>query len=171
MAVVNVARLAAFLNLTPRRVQQLVKEGMPREANGQYDPIKCACFYVRYLQNAIEERSVPSVANESAAERVERMRLLRAHAELKEMELATSRSQLVAVEDVDKMLADFVLTTKSRILAIPPRLAPELVGETSRIMVQAKIQRAIDQTLRVLAQSSRADGTTAQTRSSALKSQ
>jgi phage terminase Nu1 subunit (DNA packaging protein) len=159
MAIVNVTRIAAFLNLTPRRVQQLVKEGMPREANGRYDPIKCAAFYIRYLQNAIEERSVPTSDDEPAGERTERVRLLRANADLKEMELATLHSQLVAVEDVDKALADLARTTKARILAIPPRLAPELVGETSRIMIQAKIQRAIDQTLRVLARSSAANGT------------
>jgi hypothetical protein len=26
-------------------------------------------------------------------------------------------------------------------MAIPPRLAPELVGETSRVMIQAKIEK------------------------------
>ena len=35
-----------------------------------------------------------------------------------------------------------MLTTKARIMAIAPRLAPELVGETSRVMIQAKIEKA-----------------------------
>lgn len=41
MSMVNVERVADALNVTPRRVQQLVKEGLPREKRGEYDPIKC----------------------------------------------------------------------------------------------------------------------------------
>jgi hypothetical protein len=35
MSTVNVTRVASALNLTEQRVQQLVKQGMPREARGQ----------------------------------------------------------------------------------------------------------------------------------------
>ena len=59
MSTINVTRLAQFLNLTEQRVQQLVKEGMPRAARGQYDAIKCTSWYVRYLQAAIERRTAP----------------------------------------------------------------------------------------------------------------
>ena len=41
MPLVNVERVAQALNLQKRRVQQLVKEGMPKEGRGQYDPVKC----------------------------------------------------------------------------------------------------------------------------------
>ena len=41
MSTVNVTRVASALNLTEQRVQQLVHEGMPREARGQYDAVKC----------------------------------------------------------------------------------------------------------------------------------
>jgi len=41
MSTVDVRKVAAFLNVTPRRIQQLVKDGMPRDTRGQYDPIKC----------------------------------------------------------------------------------------------------------------------------------
>jgi phage terminase Nu1 subunit (DNA packaging protein) len=50
MPTVEVSKVAAFLNLDERRVQQLVKEGMPRESRGQYDPVKCAHFYIRFSQ-------------------------------------------------------------------------------------------------------------------------
>jgi hypothetical protein len=56
MPTVDVHKVARFLNVTPRRVQQHVKEEMPRAARGQYDPIKCGQWYVRYLQAAIEKR-------------------------------------------------------------------------------------------------------------------
>src|SRR5438105_8661631 len=101
---------------------------------------KCAHFYIRFLQHALEKKSVPTLDGGFVGEREERVRLLRADADLREMELAKERSLLVALPDVEKTLADLVLTTKARILAIPPRLAPELVGETQRTMIQAKLE-------------------------------
>jgi phage terminase Nu1 subunit (DNA packaging protein) len=152
MATVNVTRVAAFLNLTEQRVQQLAKEGiLPRAARGLYDPIKCGLSYIRYLQRAIERKTDPLLEDGNSGERHERVRLLRANADLRESERAKMRSQLVAVRDVDKLTADLVRTTTAEIMAIPARLAPELVGETSRVMIQAKLEKAVKASLKKLA--------------------
>jgi phage terminase Nu1 subunit (DNA packaging protein) len=151
MATVDVTKVASALNLTEARVQQLVKEGMPRESRGQYDPVKCLLWYVRYLQKALEKKAVPTLDGGFVGEREERVRLLRADADLREMELAKERGLLVALPDIEKMVTDLVLTTKARIMAIPPRLAPELVGETSRVMIQAKLEKACKESLAYLA--------------------
>jgi phage terminase Nu1 subunit (DNA packaging protein) len=140
-------------DLSEQRVQQLVKEGMPRESRGQYDPMKCMFWYIRYLQTAIERRTTLSLDGEHPGGSHERVRLLRASAELKEMELAKQRSQLIAVSDAEASVTDLVVTTRSHVMAIPARLAPELVGETSRVMIQAKIEKAVKETLRQLARS------------------
>ena len=50
-------------------------------------------------------------------------------------------------------MTDLVLTTKARIMAIAPRLAPELVGETSRVMIHAKLEKALKEALATLAKS------------------
>ena len=151
MATVDVKKIASALNLDERRVQQLVTYGMPRAARGQYDPVKCMLFYIRYLQAALEKKSVPTADGGYAGEREERVRLLRAEADLKEIELAKERGQLVAIQDVEMEITDLVLTTKARIMAIPHRLAPELVGEQSRVMIQAKIEKACRESLAYLA--------------------
>jgi phage terminase Nu1 subunit (DNA packaging protein) len=153
MALVDVTKISSALNLQVRRVQQLVKEGMPRETRGQYDPVKCMLWYIRYLQHVIEKRSVPTLEGGFVAEREERVRLLRADADLREMELAKERGLLLALPDVEATLTHLVLTTKARIMAIPPRLAPELIGETSRIMIQAKLEKACKESLTYLARS------------------
>jgi hypothetical protein len=106
---------------------------------------------VRYQQAALEKRSASMPDGGYAGVREERVRLLRADADLKEMQLTKERARLVAVSDVESMLADLVLTTETRIMAIPSRLAPELVGETSRVMVQAKIEKALKEALTLLA--------------------
>ena len=150
MPLADVGRVAQALNLTEQRVQQLVKEGMPRESRGQYDAVKCMLWYIRYLQAALEKKSVPVGDGQYAGEREERIRLLRADADLKEMELAKERGQVVAIQDVEKEMTDMVLTFKARIMAVAPRLAPEILGETSRVMAHAKIEKALKEALLVL---------------------
>jgi phage terminase Nu1 subunit (DNA packaging protein) len=148
---VDVTKVASALNLDERRVQQLVKEGMPRETRGQYDPVKCMLWYIRFLQSALEKKAVPTLDGGFVGEREERVRLLRADADLREMELARERSLVISIDDYERTLADLILTTKARIMAIPPRLAPDLVGETSRVMVQAKLEKACKESLAYLA--------------------
>jgi len=158
MPTVDVTKVASALNLSTQRVQQLVKEGMPRESRGQYDPVKCMLWYIRYLQNALEKRAVP-LEGGFVGEREERVRLLRADADLREMELAKERGLMVSIYDVERVMTDLVLTTRARIMAIPPRLAPELVGETSRVMIQAKLEKACKESLAYLAKEGK-DGET-----------
>jgi phage terminase Nu1 subunit (DNA packaging protein) len=149
MATVDVTRVAQALNLQVRRVQYLVKQGMPREARGKYDAVRCMCWYVRYLQALIEKRSTPR--DDLAGEGAERVRLLRAKADIRELQVAQERSQLVRIEDVQTVYNDLVSTTTRCLMAVAPRLAPELVGETSPIMIQAKIEKAYRQVLSALA--------------------
>jgi hypothetical protein len=151
MPTADPAKIAQALNLTVSRVHQLVKEGLPKEGRGQFDPVKCMLWYIRYLQNALEKKAVPTLDGGFVGEREERVRLLRADADLREMELARERSVTITLDVHEKELTDLVLTTKARIMAIPPRLAPELVGETSRVMIQAKLEKACKESLAYLA--------------------
>jgi len=151
MATVGVGKVASALNLTPQRVQQLVKEGLPRETRGRYDPIKCMMFYVRYLQRALEKKSTPTLDGCFVGEREERIRLLRAQADLREMELARERSLVIPVADYERTLANFILVTTARVMAIAPRVAPEVTGQTSRVKVQVLIEKGCKDALRYLA--------------------
>jgi phage terminase Nu1 subunit (DNA packaging protein) len=153
MATVGVDKVASALNLTPQRVQQLVKEGLPREARGRYDAVKCMLWYVRYLQSILEKRSTPDIDGGSSGERVARVRLLRAQADLREMELARVQSQYIPVEDYERTLATLIRVTTARVMAIAPRSAPEVVGQQSRVMVQALIEKQCKDALRWLAKS------------------
>jgi hypothetical protein len=55
------------------------------------------------------------------------------------------------IADHESVVTDLVLTTKAGITAIAPRVSPELVGETSRLMIQAKLEKACKQALAYLA--------------------
>jgi len=151
MKTVNAKQMAIFLGLdSERRVQQLVKEGMPKEAHGKYEPMRCLVWRVRDLQKKLDGKIAANGDPSTITE--ERLRLMRAEAELKEIELARQRKQLVLVEDVEQEMTKLVLDTKARILAIAPRLAAELVGQQdSRVMIQAKTEKVLKDALFQLA--------------------
>jgi phage terminase Nu1 subunit (DNA packaging protein) len=160
MALADVKQVAKALNITDRRVQQLAKEGLPKEEKGKYDLGKCMLWYIRYLQAALEASGRrDSGEEEFIGAREERARLLRAEAELKEMELAAKRGQMVTIADVEKQYSDLAHSIRARIMAIPPRLAPEILGETSRVMAQAKIEKYCKEALAQLAKADDASGT------------
>ena len=153
MALVNVTKLSKALNVTPRRVQQLVAEGLPKAKRGRYELGQCMLWYIRYLQKALEQRAVTQPDGSHITTHKERLRIMRADAEMKEINLAVRRGELVAIADVEKEMTDLVVTTKARILLVPARVAPELLGETSRVIVQAKIEKALKEALLHLADS------------------
>jgi hypothetical protein len=149
--IVSAKTLAEFCGLTETRINQLVaKEKMPKVSRGQFDFMICVRFYIKYLQTRIEKRSV-EVGGEITALSDQKVRGLKAGAELKEMEVSFRRGEVVRVDDVRAMLAEMILMTKARLLAIPPRLAVEVMGEESRVMVQAKIEKAVKDALTQLA--------------------
>jgi phage terminase Nu1 subunit (DNA packaging protein) len=146
--IIGIKQLAVILNLTVSRIQQLVQEGLPKKLRGKYDQDQCVDFYIRYLQALVEHKSIVGEGGEVLKnEREERLRLLRADADLREIELARERSQLVAIEDVEKEMSELVLTTKARVMAVAPRVAPDIIGETSRVMIQAKIEKSLREAL------------------------
>jgi hypothetical protein len=152
MSLVDVKKMALMLNVTPRRVQQMANtEGMPRAAKGQYDAGKCLMWYIRYLQDALEKKAVPTGDGSYSGLKDERARSIRADAELKEIELAEKRRDLVHVKDVKKSFVDLVHMTKARIMATPARIAAAIMGETSRVMVQAIVEKQLKESLNHLA--------------------
>jgi phage terminase Nu1 subunit (DNA packaging protein) len=124
--------IAKLLNLTPRRVQQLAREGViPRAEKGKYDLIRTVRGYVKYLQEQVELRRVePSGLHE------ERMRLLTAQAEHKELEVAALRRSLLPFDEVVDAWEQLVAAFRARCLALPSKLAPRLAAIHERKQVQ-----------------------------------
>jgi len=147
---------ARELNIGERYVYDLQKRGLPRVKPGRYNIPKCFRWYVRYLQRKLVERAHPdddkgngSIAT-SAGET--RHKLLSIESELKQIELAEKREQLISIDRVEKDLAKIVTEVRTRILALPPRLAAEVLGETDLAVSQVKIERSLKNALACLSQ-------------------
>ncbi|MGH9531852.1 MAG: hypothetical protein ACRD2Q_05620 [Terriglobales bacterium] len=70
---------------------------MPRAERGKYELGACMAWYVRYLQRAFERRKLLSDDGSSTDLRKQRARLLKASADVAEMDLAEKRGELIPV--------------------------------------------------------------------------
>jgi phage terminase Nu1 subunit (DNA packaging protein) len=136
--------IARLLDLSERRVQQLSREGViPKAERGQYDLIGSVRGYVRYLRD--QALKAQAGAPDYAAERA---RFIRARADLAEMEVEEKRRSLIAAEQIEAAWIAVLALLRTRLLALPDRLAPQAfeqstVGDT-RNLIRAAIREVLD---------------------------
>ena len=123
---VPAAAMAKLLELTPRRLQQLVAEGViPRAQRGRYELIPVVQGYVRYL------RSRAIAGDGQGGDPGDRARLVRAKADIAEMEAERMRGNLVPADEADEAWQPIATTIRQRCLATPTRAAPLVAVETN----------------------------------------
>jgi phage terminase Nu1 subunit (DNA packaging protein) len=140
----SIGVIAKLLDLSERRVQQLSREGViPKAERGQYDLIGSVRGYVRYLRD--QALKAQAGAPDYAAERA---RFIRARADLAEMEAKEKRRSLIAADQVEAAWIAVLALLRTRLLALPDRLAPQVfeqstVGDT-RNLIRAAIREVLD---------------------------
>ncbi len=131
---VPVGDVAKLLKLTERRVQQLVgSRVLPRPTKGMYEPVSCIHAYIDYLKGLAFDGEEPSLVKE-------RIRLTKSQADISEMERDVKKGGLVEREVVANTLGMVITAFRNRILGLPTKLAPRLVGCTI-----VEIQQIIDE--------------------------
>jgi phage terminase Nu1 subunit (DNA packaging protein) len=127
-------QVARLLLLTPRRVQQLIEEGVLRRARdpdtgdelrGRFHSIECVQSYIRYLR---QELGSPDVTETKFLDA--RSRRMTAQAQLAELRLAALKGAYHRAEDVEFLMTNRDTAIKAQFLAIPSRVARLLVGKT-----------------------------------------
>ncbi len=114
---------------------ELVREGLPQESPGRFDPVRCMYWYLGKLGRAVR-RTNRGVEDE-------RKRLIRAQADSLEAELNERRADLVPIAYVHQRLTPLLDRVKARARAIPGRVAHKIIGETERLVVQGTIAKEI----------------------------
>ncbi len=141
---VSTRDIAKRLRLTPRRIRQLVASGLPHVGRGRHDVDAVLDWYVAYLKRRLARESDEEA---DANRRKHELRDLAARADLREIELAMKREELVSIADVENQMTYLVVSTRARILTVPARVSGELVCEQSRTMAQAKVEKALEDAL------------------------
>ena len=87
--------MAKLLDITPRRLSQLVEMGvMPKEGRGKYPLVLCVHAYIRYLRGL----GLKSDANIPDGSMSHKDRLTKAQADKAEVEAAIASGKTVPVE-------------------------------------------------------------------------
>lgn len=147
MAEASVQRIASLLDLTPRYITKLVKEkGFPRIAPGKYDDDSSVRWYVRFQRKRIEELERGSESEQRA-----RARLHSALADIKQMDLAERRRQLVSIPDVIREIERILVAMRAKILSIPKKAAPRLVGKKKPSQIEALLEKYVHEVLHEIA--------------------
>jgi phage terminase Nu1 subunit (DNA packaging protein) len=146
--------VAAHLGVTIKYVQDLIANGtIAKKGRGEYDLDECRQSYISRLRESAAGRANAGDLNLTD----ERARLAKEQADAKEMENAITRGELVYIEDVAKRVEVALSNVKTKLLAVPTKVAPEAAAADDAKEVQALIERHIIEALNELAGINEAD--------------
>ena len=135
--------LAKLLDLTERRVRQLSAEGViPKAARGRYEVVGAVRGYIRYLRDLALKGDLGT-----ADYGIERARLVKARADLAEMEAKQVRGELIPAPDVTLAWTEIMALVRARLLALPDKLAPVIHETTSIAEARDVIRQAVHELL------------------------
>ena len=148
--IVNSIILGNCWGITDRRVRQLREEGIISEvARGKYDLIKSTrqyCEYLRQQANASKDGKESKLnfdTEKALHEKVKR--------EKAELQFKVMKGELHRSEDVESVMTDMITRAKTKLLGIPPKVSPMVLGYKDISKVQLIIQNHIEEALNELA--------------------
>lgn len=136
--------IAKLLDLTPRRVNQLVDEGVfPKAGRGTFELVPVVKGYIKHLRDRI------AAGNESDGYTEHRARLTKARADMAELERAQIIASLVPADDIEAAWSAVTAAMRSRLLAIPSKVAPRLMAmktvNEAQELIRAEIFGALEE--------------------------
>lgn len=143
--------IAQFFEMTPRRVQQLTKDGIitaVKQGNAnRYDLLSTVQSYIRYLAAKANGRErkygdVESRRLEAEAD-LKRSKADMAALQLKELEGKMHRS-----EDVEAVMTDLVFAIRASLIALPGRLAVDVAAAQTAaeasVIIRDEVYKILD---------------------------
>ena len=139
---VPIGSLSRVLNLSERRIQQMVKEGiLIKEERGRYPFLSNIKNYVMYLQSRVDGGGKVLDLDDA------RKRKLHAEAMLVELELAEAQNSTISISDHGEVIGTIGDTIRGRLLVLPSKLAPALALESKQGLCKQIIEDEIRSTL------------------------
>ncbi|KHF33374.1 hypothetical protein CM49_04322 [Paenibacillus sp. P1XP2] len=125
-------------------VSELTKEGvLVQESRGKYRLDENIQRYIEHLLGGKENDKKPKLIDYRTEHE-------KTKAEKAALELEHLKGNLHAAADVELLLSDLILTTKSRLLGVPSRIATECENEPADV-VESVVRREIETALSALA--------------------
>lgn len=130
--------ICEILGFTPRRIQQLAKENaLVRVAHGQYDLPASIQKYIEYITE------VDTLGDGELDKTQEEAKWVVAKRKKTELELQIMKGELHRSEDVQLVMSDMLGNFRAKLLAIPSKIAPQLLGKTEIMTVKEILKEAV----------------------------
>ncbi|MFK4167722.1 hypothetical protein ACI2LM_15895 [Paenibacillus lautus] len=142
--IVGTGELAAIIGKSDRWVRQLTGEKVLQQVErGKYILGEAIQAYCEHVAGGKEEDKRPRLIDYKTEHE-------KTKAEKAALELEHMKGNLHAAADVELLLSDLILTTKSRILGVPSRISTECENESAEV-VEDIVRREIETALASLA--------------------
>ena len=141
---VTAKKLAQILGITERRVNQLVNElkVLERDENGKFNLQKNVQNYYKFKYCKDEEIDY----------NIEKAKHERAKREMAEIELAKLKNKMHDAEDVERVLTGMLINFRNRMLTIPVKVAPQVIGQKNIAVINEILRQEIQDVLQELSE-------------------
>ena len=141
------AVMCEVMGITPRRIQQLAKEGIIRkDPGGKYPFARTISEYLDFLRGNAKN------AGQAIDFNAEKARKTKAEADIAEIAAAKAKGEVVDLKDVERNLEFVFAEVKSNMRNVPQRVAPRIIGETEEHRIKSAILDEIDQAMESMAE-------------------
>ena len=147
----NVTRqeIADVFGVSHTTVDSWIKRGMPVKQRGSRG--KPWVINTAEVSEWIKQREIDKLSGEGNSNADElRRRKLAAETAKVELELARLKAEIVPLAQLERALANVFAEMKTRMRAVPSRIATSLIGEDNETRIKAVILAEIDQALEAL---------------------
>jgi phage terminase Nu1 subunit (DNA packaging protein) len=144
---VSTTELACILGISGRRIRQMAEDGqLEKLGAGKFNLCDSVQAYQKFLAKVMP--SAEDVKAEKARRKAEVM-LKSSKAEIARLEVAELKGQMHSSEDVRSMTEDLIYTIRGALLAMPGRMAVDVVGvktaaEASEI-IRAEVYKVMEE--------------------------
>ena len=130
--VANAEVLAHTLNLSRRRVYQLIDEGVLEKVGARFSFVKSVQNYIDFIR---PDNQVEVALDEQL--KIEQTRLTKARADKAQIEVELAEGKVAPLEDMKDAWKALAIEVRTRLLNIPHRATMRLVGENSEAAIKA----------------------------------
>lgn len=149
--------LGNILNLSTRRIRQLADEGLFKKIKrGKYNLVENVHSYIAYLKTNNEAKDVENNDGDLDLD-TERAKLNHVKVLQEELKLAAMKGTMHKSEDVQKVMNDMLSNFRSKLLALPSKVAPSLLAMDNISEIQEVLRRDIFEALEELSEYNPAD--------------
>ena len=136
------------LDLSMTSIKELLREGIIPSSKGPggLDLEACRVAYIRNLRGKAAGRikQTPQPVADGAIElNAERARLAHHQANKAELDERETRGELVRAEDVTRAVSDAFRRVRARMLSMPTKLTPVVLGSTDAVEVKDAIEAGV----------------------------